>query len=209
MSFYKAGNPYLSREGGWRKSNVIMSFIQKRFRGSGYSDVPVQIREEMVPLNELLHLMAIRKEDVIADLGAGAGYYTFIFAKFASKVYSIDGIEKNAKLIGARGIANVFPVTADLCSQIPVKDFTYAFFSNSLHDMECWRELIGKLHDMLPEGGRLAVLDFKPDTPFGPPHSRISADQLDQVAFSAGFSKKGTADFRYHYLSLFSKGFNF
>ncbi|MCL4344125.1 MAG: methyltransferase domain-containing protein [Nitrososphaerota archaeon] len=176
-----------------------------RFRGSGYSDVPASMREEMVPLQELLRAMAIRKEDIIADLGAGAGYYSFAFAKLASKVYAIDGIEENAKLIGARGVANVFPVTADLCYQIPVKDFTYAFFSNSLHDMECWKDLIGTLYGILPEGGRLAVLDFKPDTPFGPPHARISADQLDQVAFSAGFSKRGTVDFRYHYLSLFNK----
>lgn len=176
-----------------------------RFRGSGYSDIPGSVREEMIPLKELLRAMAIRKEDIIADLGAGAGYYTLVFAKLASKVYAIDGMEENVKLIGARGLPNVFPVIADLCLQIPVNDFTYAFFSNSLHDMECWKELIGKLYNLLPEGGRLAVLDFKPDTPFGPPHARISAEQLDQVALSAGFLKKGTADFRYHYLSLFFK----
>ncbi len=175
------------------------------FRGSGHSDIPPTIRDQMVPLHEVLKAMSIKQDDIIADFGAGAGYYTFVFAKLASKAYAIDGIEENVKLIMARQVPNVFAYTADVCSQIPVKDFTYAFFSNSLHDMECWEELIGKLYGMLPEGGRLAVIDFKPETPFGPPHARIAADRLDQVALSAGFSKRGTVDFRYHYLSLFIK----
>ncbi|MCE4607511.1 MAG: transglutaminase family protein [Caldisphaeraceae archaeon] len=61
--------------------------------------------------------------------------------------------------------------------QIPVKDFTYAFFSNSLHDMECREVLIDKLYEILSENGRLAIIEFKPETSFGPPHPiRISAD---------------------------------
>jgi len=180
-----------------------------KFRGSGYSDVPASVREQMVPLQDLLRAMSIRKEDVIADMGAGAGYYTLLFAKHASKVYALDGVAENTKLIDARakemGLSNVYALTADLCSQVPVKEITYAFFSNSLHDMQCWEELIGKIYNILPEGGRLAVIEFKPDTPFGPPHSRISPEQLDAVALKAGFSKRGTVDFRYHYFSLFFK----
>ncbi len=179
--------------------------MNRRFHGSGYSDIPSEIRDQMIPLQEVLRAMSIKKDDIIADFGAGSGYYTFVFAKFASRVYAIDGIQENVKLIMAKRVQNVFAYEADVCSQIPVKDFTYAFFSNSLHDMECWEQLIGELYGMLPNRGRLAVIDFKPETPFGPPHARIAAEKLDQVALNAGFSKKGTVDFRYHYLSVFFK----
>jgi ubiquinone/menaquinone biosynthesis C-methylase UbiE len=180
-----------------------------KFRGSGYSDVSASVREQMVPLQDLLRAMSIRREDIIADMGAGAGYYTLLFAKHASKVYALDGVEENTKLIEVRakemGLSNIYALTVDLCSQVPVKGITYAFFSNSLHDMPCWEELIGTIYNILPEGGRLAILEFKPDAPFGPPHSRISPEQLDEVVLKVGFLKRGTVDFRYHYFSLFFK----
>jgi len=152
----------------------------------------------------VLELMQLGPTDVVADLGAGEGFYAQQFAQVAKKVYAIDA---NAEAVAraAAGQPNVVAVHKDLCRDFRAPDdLSHAFFSNSFHDLECREAVLDGLAAALPPGGRLTFVEFKLDTPFGPPRSiRIGKEDLRRLVEAHGFRLLAERDFTYHYALSF------
>jgi predicted RNA methylase len=163
-------------------------------------------RDIFMPLADILKSMAIREDDVVADVGAGDGYYAALFSKRCSKVYAIEVDKSAAALITAKKLNGVVVLNMDICQGWPVDDATYAFFSNSFHDLDCKEKLIAEMSKRLVKPARIAMIEFKQDTPFGPPASiRLSTDELDKLMKRGEFHLMGRQDFRFHYLSVYSR----
>lgn len=163
-------------------------------------------RDLYLPLADILRAMAIREDDVVADVGAGDGYYSALFAGRCRKVYAIEVDQSAAGLIAAKKLKGVVTLNVDICKGWPVEDATYAFFSNSFHDLDCKEELVAAMSKGLLGSGRVAMVEFKLDTPFGPPASiRLSSDELDRIMSRGGFKLRGRQDFRFHYISVYTR----
>ncbi len=108
---------------------------------------------------------------LVADLGAGGGYFTFRLARAVGPeghVYAVDVDEDMtahiAKRAAAEGLANVSSVLAapaDARLLVPVDLF---FTSNTYHHLEDRTAYFqGVRERMLRPGGKLAIVEYRPE----------------------------------------------
>lgn len=161
----------------------------------------------------------LRPGMIVADFGAGAGYFTIPIARIIGdngKVYAID-IQKNAldsikARAGLEHLLQVEPVWADLelpnGSHLPPSAVDFVVVANILFQVEKKREIFLEAARALRSGGCLAVLEWN-ESPFpaGPALVlRIPKAEARRLAESAGFSLVREFDAGdHHYGLLFKK----
>jgi len=145
--------------------------------------------------HEVIQALALKPDAVVADVGAGTGYFAARLANMLPQgvVYAED-IEpdmvkylaeraKREKLPNLRAVAGVaddprLPAKADLILLVDV-----------YHHIDQRERFFSKLRDSLKAGGRLALIDFRPDAPNGPPKAmRIPPDVVKQELAQAGYT---------------------
>jgi arsenite methyltransferase len=146
---------------------------------------------------EVLTALSIKPGEVIADIGAGSGYFTFRLAHHLGnqgKVYAIDVspdmiLHLNRRIRDLKA-SNVNSILADpddpLLSERSVNRF---FFSNSWHHIENHTKYLSLMKKMLKPGGEIIMIDFhKKELPIGPPmQMKIAREDLIKQMESNGF----------------------
>lgn len=106
-------------------------------------------------------------DDVLADIGCGAGYHTFTAAETCRVVHAIDisrpmldVLEAHKSRANAENVEVVHAgfLTADFASMCLTKAFSWG----ALHHLpDAWKlEALTKVADALPQGGRLLLMDL-------------------------------------------------
>ncbi len=153
----------------------------------------------------LLEMMKLTSSDIVIDVGSGDGFYSNEFSKVCKQVFSIDEYCKNFES-GFYSSSNITTICIDACQGIDIPKATHAFFLNSFHDMKCQDQLLSFLSSILKDEGKLTLVEFKLDAPFGPPKAiRFSEDELVEKIESRGFKKIDRREFEYHYAVSFVK----
>lgn len=158
--------------------------------------------------NQLINLMKLSQTDIVLDTGSGDGYYSFRFAEHCAKVIAIDlrsdGFKSQFYLK-----PNIEAINADACDWITKNDLkriTHVFFSNSFHDLNCQNEILSALSQKLPSKAQIIMIEFYPDTPFGPPKNiRFTKEELKSKVEAFGFIEENFLDLNTHYLISFKK----
>jgi len=102
---------------------------------------------------------------VIADLGAGEGTVSQLFAQRAAKVIAVDNSEKmvefGSDLVKQHHLGNVEYRLGDL-EALPIEDASVdlALFSQSLHHAQHPQKAVAEAWRILKPGGRVAILDL-------------------------------------------------
>ena len=112
--------------------------------------------------------LQIRPGATIADLGAGSGYFTFLFAQAAGptgKVYAVDIDNDMTELVARKakeqGLQNVEVILAKPNDPLlPEGRIDLIFTSNTYHHIENRVAYFAALRKALRPGGRVAVIDF-------------------------------------------------
>ena len=126
-------------------------------------------REVFDARKEIAEAVGVKAGDRIADIGAGTGLYTEIFADAVGDdgaVYAVDIAPKFLQLIEARtghaGRTNVTPV---LCSEddtrLPPESCDVAFTCDAYHHFEYPGRTLASILEGLKPGGRFVVVDFE------------------------------------------------
>ena len=105
---------------------------------------------------------------VVADLGAGGGYFTFRLAEAVGptgKVYAIDidpdMVELIAKTAKEKALAHIEPVLAKPDDPLlPKAGVDLIFTSNTYHHIDKRAIYFANLRQYLRAGGKVAILDF-------------------------------------------------
>lgn len=142
---------------------------------------------------EVLGLLKIRPEEVIADIGAGTGYFTRRFATKAAKVYAVDVDEESLKQIQANAFKNVeIVVAAPDDPKLAPASVDTIFFCNVLHHIDNRPAYYAKLRRALKPGGRIVIIDFhKRELPVGPPPSmKLAEEEVIAELEAADFSRE-------------------
>ncbi len=150
---------------------------------------------------EVVAALEIRKDEAIADIGAGTGYFTLRFAARAAKVYAVDVNPDLLDSIAALELPNVETVLAAPDDPgLPAAAIDTIFFCNVLHHIENRPAYYEKLHAALRPGGRIVVVDFhKRPLPVGPPPSmKLSEEEATREFEQAGFRLARRHDFLEH-----------
>ncbi|MBY0505028.1 MAG: methyltransferase domain-containing protein [Bryobacteraceae bacterium] len=141
--------------------------------------------------HEVIMALALKPDEVVADIGAGTGYFSKRFARHAGKVYAVD----IAQMLLDKAKQNEPKLEIVLAApddpRLPPAGTDTIFICNTLHHIEQRPAYYAKLTQALKAGGRLVILEFhKRQTPVGPPlKERIAQADLVKELTAAGFRK--------------------
>jgi ubiquinone/menaquinone biosynthesis C-methylase UbiE len=146
---------------------------------------------------EVMVALDLKPGKVIADIGAGSGYFTFRLAHHVGdrgKVYAVDVSPEMIRHINRRirelKAANVVSILADPDDPLlPDASVDRFFFSDSWHHIENQTQYLSLMKKMLKPGGEIIMIDFhKKELPVGPPlKMKIAREDLIKQMESNGF----------------------
>ncbi|MEZ5351592.1 MAG: class I SAM-dependent methyltransferase [Bryobacteraceae bacterium] len=141
----------------------------------------------------VIEALRLRPNEIVADIGAGSGYFTRRIAIHVSKVFAVD---LDAKLLAKTkdsSPANVETVLAKPDDpKLPPESVDTIFFCDVLHHIENRAAYYKKLNAALKPGGRIVIVDFhKRELPVGPkPPMKLEPEQVKAEFEHAGFRLK-------------------
>jgi len=166
-------------------------------------------RDEWQKPHEVVMALDLKPAEVIADIGAGTGYFARRFAHHAGKVYAVDTDEKllaKAQEGAAENLQTILAAPDD--PRLPAASVDTIFFCDVLHHIENRSAYYPKLARALKPGGRIVVIDFyKKELPVGPPASmKLSDKEVISEFRAAGFALAKQLDvLPYQYYLVFEK----
>jgi ubiquinone/menaquinone biosynthesis C-methylase UbiE len=164
---------------------------------------------------KVVDYLAIKNGDIVADIGAGSGYFTVLFSKRvgdSGKIFAVDiekgmieYLEKRAKREGFNNIDFILAKPDDPLLEKSSVDLI--FICDTYHHIEKRDNYLKNLRGVLKKDGRLVIVDFHAvDTPVGPPlKMRMPKEKTLKEILSAGFKLEAEYFFLpYQYFLIFS-----
>jgi ubiquinone/menaquinone biosynthesis C-methylase UbiE len=126
-------------------------------------------REVYARRNEILAATGVKPGMAVADVGAGTGLFTLMFAqavKPGGRIYAVDisqaFIEHIRQSAKARGLDNVTAVLTDGTeTNLPDASVDLVYMSDTYHHFEHPGETLQSIRKALRPGGRMVVIDFE------------------------------------------------
>ena len=157
--------------------------------------------------DQVVAALHLTPTDVVADIGAGSGYFTRRIAPHAAEVLAVDINPELLAIVGQRSPKNVRTVLATPDDpKLPLRSVDVIFFCDVLHHIRNRPAYFNKLRRALKPNGRVVVVDFyKKDMPVGPPASmKLAETEVTGEFRAAGFRVSRSLDFlKYQYFLVF------
>jgi ubiquinone/menaquinone biosynthesis C-methylase UbiE len=147
--------------------------------------------------HEVLTALKLKPGEVIADIGAGSGYFTFRIAHQVGpkgKVYAVDVSPDMIRHLNRRirelKATNIVSVLADPDDPLlPGQSVNRIFICDVWHHVENPAKYLSTMKKILKPGGEIVMIDFhKKELPFGPPlQMKIAREDLIKQMATNGF----------------------
>ncbi len=145
--------------------------------------------------HEVILSLALKPDAVIADIGSGTGYFSVRFAHMVpeGRVYGVDTEPDMVKYLAERtkreGLKNLIAVTGTPGDPRLPEKVDLIIMVDTFHHIENRDRYFRRLHDSLKPGGRIAIIDFRMDSPKGPPKSaRLTPEDVQAELNGAGYA---------------------
>lgn len=157
----------------------------------------------------------LKPDDVVADIGAGSGYFSFRMAQQVpeGKVYAVDiqpeMLEAIALLKEDRQITNVETVLGQENNpNLPTESIDLALMVDAYHEFAYPREMVEGIVQALKPGGRVVLLEYRKENPMIMIKSlhKMTQKQVKKELQAVGLKWQETKEFlpEQHFL-VFSK----
>ena len=151
---------------------------------------------------EVIDALHLDRAASVADVGAGTGYFSVKIAKripdgkiFAADVEP-DMVRYLGERVGSAHVANLLPVKASADAANLPEPVDLILVVDTYHHIGNRVPYFSKLKSSLRPGGRLAIIDFKADSPIGPPvEHRIPPEKVGEELAAAGYTLDQTHNF--------------
>lgn len=171
-------------------------------------------RKRFLDPDKVLEPLELELGLAVADVGCGAGYFAAPLAEAVGPAGTVFAVDTSPEML-AQARANLesrshtgvdFILSTE--SEVPLPDHRVqaALVANTLHEADAPGALFRELRRILAPGGRLLVVEWKPEqTPKGPPVTeRLTPERVIHLAQAAGFGEGQTYEpGPYHYSILF------
>ena len=139
--------------------------------------------------HEVIAALNLKPGEVIADIGAGSGYFTFRLARHledAGRVYAVDvspdmivHLNRRIRDLQLKNVVTILAAPDDpLLADASIDRF---FICDTWHHIGDHPRYLALLKKMLKPGGQVVMIDFKKaQTPVGPP-MEMRIDRADLV----------------------------
>lgn len=145
--------------------------------------------------NEVIQALQLKPDTIVADIGAGTGYFAVKFARALpqGKVFGVDAEPDMVKYLGERakreGLNNLIAVAAEAGNPRLPEKADVIILVNTYHHIDKREAYFRQLQNALKPGGRVAVVDFNLDAPDGPPPKmRIAPARVKKEMAGAGYA---------------------
>ncbi len=152
--------------------------------------------------DRVLAALDVKPGQLVADIGSGTGYFSIRLAKLpaAPKVYGADIEPSMVNYLRGRaakeGLTNVVAVQAAADTPNLPEPVDLILIVDTYHHIGDRAAYFHKLAGSLKPGGRIAIIDFKVDSPEGPPAQfRFSPRKLRAEMSKAGYKQVAQYDF--------------
>jgi ubiquinone/menaquinone biosynthesis C-methylase UbiE len=181
--------------------------------GIAWLERPEREKEEGSAL--LMKNMGLKPGMVVADIGAGSGYYTARISKQvgSSTVYAVDVepemiayLEKRAK---KEKLGNIVPLKCtEQSAQLPASSVDVMLLVDVYHEFSFPYEMARSMLDALKPGGRLFLVEYRmedPEVPIKTVH-KMSEGQAVREMTAAGFQfERNIANLPWQHCLVFRK----
>ncbi len=174
---------------------------------------PQRTHEEMP--DEVVANLGLRPTDVVGDIGAGSGYFSFRMARLLTegKVLAVDIQPEMLALIEERkekdGVTNVEGILGEIDNtHLPAASVDLVLLVDAYHEFSHPWEMMSSIVSALKPGGRVVFLEYRAEdqsVPIRPLH-KMSQDQVkkEMAVFDLAFVE--TLDFLpWQHMMIFAK----
>jgi SAM-dependent methyltransferase len=151
---------------------------------------------------EVLDALHLQPASLVADIGAGTGYFSARIAKRvpAGKVFAADIEPDMVRYLGLRAerehLPNLTPVRARADAANLPEPVDLVLVVDTYHHIDDRTRYFAALKSSLRPHGRLVIIDFRPESPTGPPaQHRIPPERVTQELGAAGYVLTDKFDF--------------
>src|SRR5258706_2029534 len=185
------GKVYMGREIGF-----VMGHL-----GAGWLERPTRELEEQP--RKAIELMELKETDVVADIGAGTGYFSFRMAPKVpkGKVLAVDIQQEMLDAITAmakkKQIENVEPILGTIEDpKLPEGKVDVALMVDAYHEFDHPREMMEGIVKGLKPGGRVVLIEYRAEDPeaFIKPHHKMTQEQAKKEMAAVGLVHVKTSD---------------
>ena len=163
--------------------------------------------------NEVIAALALKSGEIIADIGAGSGYFALRLASHVGQnghVYAVDISPDMVRHLNQRihdaGLVNISTILAPPTNPLLPRPVDRVLFVNVWHHIENQTGYLTLLKKALRPGGQIVMIDFhKRDLPVGPPPAmKIAREDLIRQMEANGFKVRAEHTFLpYQYFVVF------
>lgn len=143
-------------------------------------------RKELISPQQVLSLLQMDERDIVADLGAGNGYFTVPLAKTTKEiVYAIDVQPEMLELLKGHAekekVANIEYIVSDVtATPLPSHFIDKGIMAFVFHEIAEWDEVFDEIKRIMKPNGKFLLIDWEAiESEMGPPlHERIPSEEL-------------------------------
>jgi FkbM family methyltransferase len=171
-------------------------------RGAGWLERPTREREERTDL--LLERLSLEADDVVADIGAGTGYFSLPIAKQVpqGRVLAVDIQPEMLEIVTNRaskqGLDNIEPIQGDIDDpKLPENQVDLVLMVDAYHEFSHPQEMMQGIVQGLKSGGRVVLIEYRAEDPRVPIkrlHKMTEAQAIKEMK-SVGLDWIETKDF--------------
>ena len=153
-------------------------------------------REKEEAPSKAIALLELAPDAVLADIGAGSGYYSFRIARKlpSGKVVAVDIQPEMLDFLKAesvkQGVTNVQPHLGSIDDvKLPPASIDAALMVDAYHEFDHPVEMLASLRSALKPKGRIYVLEYRAEDDNVPikPHHKMTEAQARKEFEAAGF----------------------
>lgn len=177
-----------------------------------------EVESRFLDPEKLVERLAISPGMAVADFGSGSGFFSIPLGRAVGKqgkVFAIDVVPQASEAVSSRsrleGLLQIETIRADLeqpdGSKLSGESIDLVLVANILFQAKKKDAVLEEANRILKQGGRLIMVEWRPDSPFGPEKTaRVSPDEAKRLAAGAGFRlQEEFAGGPHHYVLVFEK----
>ncbi|MBK9271706.1 MAG: class I SAM-dependent methyltransferase [Saprospiraceae bacterium] len=205
-SYFDKNGPLILKEPAHQEPNEN---AEKSFEAFEFSDRTIWQKPFLI-----IDLLEPLDQKVVADIGAGSGYFTFRFIHKAKKVIAVEIDSTLIELMNAekdyydQELQRKYEARLATPDDSKLKDdeVDIVFISNTYTYLENRMEYLKNLKPKLKADGILVIVDFKKKmTPIGPPlDQRLAQGDVESELVLAGYhiAKSDDISLEYQYIII-------